>query len=187
MALVKIIPFFNPIYISEIDVNLDHILNSIIKIKDNDPGVDISNVGGWQSRGYAANEKLFMTGLLSRIEAEVSGVYEDLGITKKPKLGTFWFNINEKHHYNLSHNHPGSYVSAVMYLSVPKNSGQIVFERPDPFHDWIHDIEPMENNVAKILQQPKNNMLLIFPSYIRHYVEINQSDEPRISIALNYR
>ena len=187
MALVKIIPFFNAIYLSSIDVELNHIADSIIKIKENDSGVTVSNAGGWQSRAYSRNEKLFMSSLLDRIEAEVTGVYEDLGINKKPLLGNFWFNLNEKYNYNLSHNHPGSYISAVLYLKVPENSGQIVFERPDPFHDWIQDCQPTDNNIGKIFQQPKDNMLLIFPSYIKHYVEMNLSDDPRISIALNYR
>jgi len=187
MALVKLIPFFNPIYISSIDVELSSIEDSILRIKDNELGVSISNAGGWQSRGYHSKEKLFMSSLISRIDLEVNGVYEDLGISKNPQLGNFWFNVNEKYHYNHQHNHPGSYISAVLYVRAPENCGQIVFDRPDPFHDWIHDCNPNDNNIAKIFQQPRDNMLLIFPSYIKHYVEMNMSDSPRISIALNYK
>jgi uncharacterized protein (TIGR02466 family) len=187
MSLIKLIPFFNPIYISSIDVELSSIEESILRIRDNEKGVSISNAGGWQSKGYSAKEKFFMSSLISRINLEVAGVYEDLGINKEPQLGNFWFNVNEKYDYNHTHNHPGSYISAVLYVKAPDNCGQIVFERPDPFHDWIHESIPMDNNVAKIFQQPRDKMLLIFPAYIRHYVEMNMSDSQRISIAFNYK
>jgi uncharacterized protein (TIGR02466 family) len=186
--MIKLIPFFNPIYVTELDKSEENLEDSIIHIKES--GIydyPRGNRGGWSSKSFSSNEKLFMNSLLNRIGIEVGTVYEDLGITSIPKLGNYWFNVNFKHDYNVTHNHPGSYISAVYYVRAPENCGEIVFERPDPFLDWIHDFEPNDNNVVMAKQQPKDNLLVIFPSYIRHYVEMNNSSGPRISIALNYR
>ena len=187
MSLTKIIPFFNPIYISLLEYDLASIEEGILRLKSNEPSSYISNAGGWQSKEYFSKEKIFMSKLIGLIDLEITEVYKDLGINKQPSLGNFWFNVNETYHYNHLHNHPGSYISAVLYVKAGENCGRIVFERPDPFYDWIHDTVPIENNIAKIFQQPSDNLLLIFPSYIKHYVEMNMSDVPRISIAFNYK
>ena len=34
---------------------------------------------------------------------------------------------------------------------------------------------------------PKENMLIVFPSWVPHAVEINLSDEDRISLAFNFK
>lgn len=166
----------------------DTLEDSIMRIKESGMyDFPRGNRGGWSSTGFAAGEKLFMNDLIRRITLQVKGVYEELGITSEPKLGNYWFNVNHQHDYNVTHNHPGSYVSAVFYVRAPENCGEIVFERPDPFLDWIHEFEPNDNNVAAAKQQPRDNLLVMFPSYMRHYVEANNSDSARISIALNFR
>lgn len=156
-------------------------------MKCSNPGVQLSNNGGWQSQGFGYQHNLFLKSLIDTVLKNVSEVYKDLGISKVPLLGDYWFNVNSKHSFNVSHTHPGSYISAVFYVKVPDNSGRLIFERPDDFHNWIHDIDPNSNNIGKIIQQPHQNLLIMFPSYIRHSVEMNQSDEDRISIAFNFR
>jgi uncharacterized protein (TIGR02466 family) len=75
----------------------------------------------------------------------------------------------------------------VLYVKAPKDCGDLVIERPDSFVDWIHEYENNENNVTKIKQIPREKLLIIFPAYMRHYVEANMSDDVRISIAFNFK
>lgn len=185
--MIKIAPFTNAVFVEELDYVLTSIESAIIDLKNRIPGETYSNRGGWQSKSYTRYEKPFMAGLIDSVTTKVQEVYKDLGITKEPTLGNYWFNINEKYHYNTAHNHPGSYVSAVLYVKAPKDCGELVIERPDPFVDWIHEYENNENNVTKIKQIPREKLLIIFPAYMRHYVEANMSDDVRISIAFNFK
>ena len=85
--------------------------------------------------------------------------------------------------------HPFSLVSAVFYLKVPKNSGRLVFENPIQQHDYIMKPGTVKTynsiNSGYWYAEPKEGDLIMFPSWLRHWVEPSQSDEDRISIAFN--
>tara|TARA_Y100000004_G_scaffold158080_1_gene184189 strand:+ start:4949 stop:5587 length:639 start_codon:yes stop_codon:yes gene_type:complete len=99
-----------------------------------------------------------------------------------------WANINrykESHH---KHNHPNSIISGVFY--VDGEDGDIIFHKQTDFeeHGWHLPIKdrtkfPFSNNEFGI--NFKKDSLLLFPSRIIHYVNVNESDKPRISIAFN--
>ena len=94
--------------------------------------------------------------------------------------------------FNYAHTHGGSNISGIYYLSVPGDSGKLLFNNPDktiqnltffdgPFKSFN------EYNSTQFEIIPKENLLVLFPSHIEHYVEPNKSDEPRISIAFNIK
>ena len=92
------------------------------------------------------------------------------------RLNNYWFNINHKGSSNTLHNHthPGSPqggLSGVFYLSVPKNSGNIIFQ-----------LETKEQLRLKSI----SGYLIIFPLYLDHLVEESKSNRDRLSIAFNY-
>jgi uncharacterized protein (TIGR02466 family) len=171
---------------------------------DLDPGVDMvsivkdleasgeskptaSNAGGWQSskKNYSSIEEI--QPFLDIVTLATEKIYEAYDVSKKAVLTEYWFNINRNKDFNWPHTHPHSYFSAVFYIKQPKDSGVIVFERPDPFHDWIKTKSVTERNAPSLSVEPTNNMLLIFPSYFRHKVTQNLTDEERITMAFNYR
>jgi uncharacterized protein (TIGR02466 family) len=182
----KSTPFFTSIYFSDLTTPLDQIERSILDFKDHNPSTEQrSNRHGWQSKPFTQS-KLFMNELMKEVLQEIQQVYDDLGITATPKIGNYWFNINHRHSHNTSHTHPGCLISAVLYVTAPKDSGALVIERPDDFHKHIIQAAPNENNIARIIQEPKKGLLVMFPSFITHYVEMSQTDESRISIAFNF-
>jgi uncharacterized protein (TIGR02466 family) len=182
----KVTPFFTSIYFSDLATPLDQIEKSILEFKDaNFTTEERSNRHGWQSKPFTQS-KLFMSDLMKEIVSEIQLIYTDLGISSTPKIGNYWFNINNRHSYNTSHTHPGCLISAVLYVTAPKDSGALVIERPDDFHKHIVQAAPNENNIARIIQEPKKGLLVMFPSFITHYVEMSKSDESRISIAFNF-
>jgi uncharacterized protein (TIGR02466 family) len=71
-------------------------------------------------------------------------------------------------------------------VSVPENSGNIVF------HDARGSYAPKMlyhqyylDGVTYIKIQPKERMVIFFPPWLEHGVDVNMSDESRISIAFN--
>jgi uncharacterized protein (TIGR02466 family) len=106
-------------------------------------------------------------------------------------LQNYWFNINRKYNYNKPHTHPGSQFSAIVYLKCPRNSGNLVFDRSDAFTGYMTSQfkETNDYNFYSWHMTPEENMFIVFPSYLQHYVEQNlcqELDDERISIAFNF-
>jgi uncharacterized protein (TIGR02466 family) len=99
-----------------------------------------------------------------------------------------WPNISRNGNFQEFHTHENSVFSCVYYPLVPENSGRIVFEDPKmPDMLPVNGIvERNEMSFDQVSYEPKEGMLLIFRSYMRHRVKVNESDNPRISIALNF-
>ncbi len=99
-----------------------------------------------------------------------------------------WANVSYTNSYQEYHTHSDRTISAVYYAAIPENSGRIVFESPlEPDMLPIKKIDNYNywsNTNAHFTPQPKT--LLIFRSYLRHMVELNQSNLPRITIAMNF-
>ena len=72
------------------------------------------------------------------------------------------------------------------YISIPQNSGNIVFlnQDMDKFYTLIDSYNNYNSSTWKIIS--KENLCIFFPSYLRHYVEPNFNKKERISISFNY-
>ena len=104
-------------------------------------------------------------------------------------LTNFWFNINRYKDVNVLHHHPQSAISGVLYFQVPKDSGNIIFENPNWHIDYTWSSERIRNfndyNMQSYYIQSADKLLLLFPSYLRHYVKPNMSKEDRICMSFN--
>lgn len=184
----KITPFVTSIWIDELP-DQTYLLDKILEIRDKDSNKNIkkSNRGGWQSEPFSESSNFFMIDTITQIKDKIKKVYTELGISKNPDIKNYWFNCNLKGDYNKTHVHPYSFVSAVLYLSTSTDCGNIIFERPDQFENFIDDISVLtKENYKTFYIIPKNNLLVVFPSYLPHYVEKNNSDHSRISVSFNF-
>ena len=190
MQIEEIRPFYSSIYKIDIDFLSNVIEDQILENQKEDNGRVISNRRGWQSQHFSYGDLKEIDGLIDNIIPIISKIYQETGIFKVPKLGGYWFNVGNKSSYNLAHNHPGAYLSAVLYVKVPNNSGNIVFERTDSLCDWTIIDQVNERNWGTYYIEPYKNLLVIFPAYMKHYVEenvTNDEDDRRISIAFNFK
>ena len=102
-----------------------------------------------------------------------------------------WVNINEKHHYNEWHIHGYSTLSGTYYIKHDGfENGNIVFKHPRDYISLVHlpqGLVKKTNEVTGDISSftPKSNMLLIFPSWVEHKVEVNLQDDSRISLSFN--
>jgi len=108
---------------------------------------------------------------------------------KKLKLDSLWINVMDKGAVHAAHIHPHSVVSGTYYVAVPDNAGAIRFE--DPRLPMLMAAPPKKEkakpaNRAFISVAPKRGMLLLWESWLRHGVESNRANGPRISISFNY-
>ena len=180
------VPFFSSFFTESIDLESVDISRELISgLKDTDNGNTRSNQGGWHSEDFTS-DTLWSGPMVKAVTEAIIPVYTSMGIIKEPKLQGFWVNINTPGDYNLSHSHPGSYLSACLFIDVPKDSGSFVFERTDNLLDFISASVMNPNNFGDWKIDPSNGDLVIFPSNMKHYVERNNSTRDRISIAFNF-
>tara|TARA_R100000008_G_C3584571_1_gene171207 strand:- start:2503 stop:3180 length:678 start_codon:yes stop_codon:yes gene_type:complete len=125
---------------------------------------------------------------------------------EKGKWGNFeqWLNVNKKGSFNPPHVHSSANFSGCYYVKHPKNSGHIHFldprpqhrfASPDPAPDVMHQIEgshvfnpycnshPHDSSI--FTYEIKEGKIIIFPSWLMHYVDPNANEDLRISIAFN--
>jgi uncharacterized protein (TIGR02466 family) len=128
--------------------------------------------------------------LVNELFTMMNDIWQEEWLDRKPVLGNMWANINPPGGYNAPHIHPNSLFSGVYYIKTPENSGDLVCNEPragaqlnmparkkgkPPKHLWreVH-LKPMEGRI------------IIFPYYLWHCVEPNQSNDIRISVSFNF-
>lgn len=194
MNIEENLPFSTPIYIVNTDLDNDFLKKEIYEFKEKYPEQNsVSNMGGWQSKGFVEKDLIEFNGLsqlINYINSAVYAIWDKWELTGIPKLSSIWININGYKDFNITHSHFGpSIISGCYYVDVNENSGDIVFERPG-FPASINgsflakrDNEYVAHGAS---YSPIPGKLILFPSYLEHYVKPNLSDKPRISIAFNY-
>jgi uncharacterized protein (TIGR02466 family) len=126
--------------------------------------------------------------LVSSVDNEIKNFAEFHNDYCKYFSNHAWINIYNEENFQEPHSHsyPNMY-SAVFYLKTPKDSGKIVFQ--SPFSQYINESFLNNNNFVNDTYRyftPEKNMLIVFKSFLNHYVLPGENKEERISIAFNY-
>ena len=194
--MIKINEIF-PSYLATKTSNIDlkPIVNECLALEQESDGVVISNVGGWQSEAIDLALSPFDK-LIPEILDVLKNVVEYAQLVPNYTITNAWININRANSSNLPHTHAGSTVSGVAYINVPKDSGKIKFMNPartaiaSYVREWEWQGDIRKRPITEIYEyQPVSGEILLFPSWLEHYVEHNNNmeDEPRISIAFNVK
>lgn len=172
----------------ELNLKLTNLLKFSLALEKNNDSNKLSNVGGFQSKNLdKSNKNLFP--LLKQIDISINKIGKEVyDLKKNLQIDNIWCNINGYKDSNLMHHHPFSVLSGVFYTKVPKNSGDIAFLNDSPIDDYIHDSmkNNFNNNNAKTwVFPPEENVMYIFPSWLKHVVNQNLSNDKRISFSFN--
>ena len=177
------------IYAKDFELDLNQMAQNIIQWSKEDKGVQKTNVNGWHSETNM-HEKLEYKPLVDELFKMVNEVFNEEWLDGQAKLGNMWANINPPGGYNRPHIHPNSLFSGVYYVKAPINSGQLVCTDPRPGIQTCMPNrkkgEPPKYLWRDIHLQPKENRAVIFPSWLWHSVQPNQSNDIRISISFNF-
>ncbi len=128
------------------------------------------------------------TGWLQEFAEHVWQAWDYEKQTKK-MIGESWINEHPPGSYTGEHHHHGSHMAVAAYLDVPENSGRLLLK--NPMHMYLHGL-PMSHTTridGKYLSpiEVKTNDVLIFPAWIDHMTEVNQSDSDRYVMSLNIK
>ncbi len=156
----------------------------------------------WQSKKNLftrqdPNLKIVADQILSGVMQTAKTIDKNFDISKYDIKGDGWININETGTLHMPHVHNSSTFSGVIYIKIPINddnsikskSGFIEFLDPrNTVLSFAGEIAEFRNSNVfkeKITIMPKEGHLLVFPSFLKHWVYPVKTNEDRISISFN--
>ena len=178
------------VYKNKINFDNNKLLNYILNIKNKQKSRERSNKGGWQSDNLDLNETI-IDNLIKNFSPSILEFLKILEFnSNKTSVVNLWANINGFKDFNLTHTHPGCFISGAYYIQVPENSGSIVFHNPSEdmmSADWNSDQNIKYNSYNGLTYwiKPETSYLYLFPSWLKHHVEPNLSKKNRVSISFN--
>ena len=183
--------FPTPIYIADIKhPTLNQELEKDITAWANkDKGITRTNVKSWHSPTNMANLPEYKK-LISMLYACQKTIYEQEHLESEPFLGNMWANINPPGGMNRAHQHPNSLWSGVYYIKAPKNSGHLKIDDPRSSAAMVRPTQKKGTLPVRLYREthyePIAGRCIMFPSWLMHCVDPNQSNDIRISVSFNF-
>lgn len=188
--------FSTPLFrfrLPESDAFNSTLLEEGARLRKKSDGVEKSNYGAWHSSGNLFKSSTECIVQLKTV-AEAATYIATQNVSPDLDLGTLkldifgWMNSTPAGGFNAPHTHPGAHWSGVYYVSQPAvekgESGKIEFLNPrSDLPNWRVLKSPTFG--AKRAIRPQPGELILFPSYLVHWVYPNETDEERVSIAFN--
>ena len=183
--------FPTPIYIADIKhPTLNQELErDILAWSNKNKGITRTNIQGWHS-DTNMNELPEYAKLVDMLYSAQRTIYDQEYYESEPFLGNMWANINPPGGSNRAHIHPNSLWSGVYYVKAPKNSGQLKIEDPRSValmsRPKQKDVPKPDRLLREHHYEPKTGRLIMFPSWLNHCVDPNNSNDIRISVSFNF-
>jgi uncharacterized protein (TIGR02466 family) len=117
-------------------------------------------------------------------------IYEQENLDSEPVLGNMWANINPPGSMNRAHQHPNSLWSGVYYIKAPKNSGYLKIDDPRASAAMLRPRQKKGPAPTRLWREhhyePIAGRCIMFPSWLMHCVDPNESNDIRISVSFNF-
>jgi len=177
------------IYAEDFKLDTNQLAENITQWSKEDKGVTKTNVNGWHSQTDMHNKPEYKP-LVDELFRMAHEVFKEEFLEARVALGNMWANINPPGGYNKAHVHPNAVFSGVYYVKTPSNCGRLVCNDPRPgiqtcMPNRIKG-QPPKHLWREVHLQPQENRAIIFPAWLWHQVEPNQSTENRISVSFNF-
>jgi uncharacterized protein (TIGR02466 family) len=183
--------FPTPIYIADIKhPTLNQELErDIMAWANKDKGIRRTNVKGWHSTTNMANLPEYRK-LVNMLLACQKTIYDQEHYESEPYLGNMWANVNPPGGMNRAHQHPNSLWSGVYYIKAPKNCGNLKIDDPRSSAAMCRprqkEGEKPPRLFREIQYEPIAGRCIMFPSWLMHCVDPNESNDIRISVSFNF-
>ena len=183
--------FPTPVYIADIKhPTLNQELErDIVAWSKQDKGIVRTNVQGWHSTTNMHERPEFKK-LVDMLYACQKTIYEQEYYESEPVLGNMWANINPPGGSNRAHQHPNSLWSGVYWIKTPKNCGQLKIDDPRSVACMTRprqkDTKKPDRLWRETHYEPVAGRCIMFPSWLMHCVDPNESNDIRISVSFNF-
>lgn len=164
--------------------------------EDDDAGLDWCEANGYPGyTSYASLDDLpwrfpVFGQLVEQLDQHVAAFVETLEFDLKGgklECDSLWVNVLPTGGMHSSHLHPHSVISGTFYVALPEGSAAIRFEDPRlAFMMAAPTRKASSANRPFVKVAPDPGDVLLWESWLRHEVPLNESDDERISISFNY-
>ena len=189
--MIRELHFPTPIYILDIkDKNLNAQLErDVISWMNQDKGIKRTNIKGWHSTTNMHERPEFKRLVDALYEAQKK-IYIEEHLESEPFLGNMWANVNPPGGMNRAHQHPNSLWSGVYYIKAEKNSGQLKIDDPRAAASMVRPKQKSGELPSRLWREthyePVAGRCIMFPSWVMHCVDPNESNDIRISVSFNF-
>ena len=176
-------------YGKDIQLNNQELAQHIINWSQQDQGVKKTNVIGWHSQTDMHTKPEYKP-LVDQLFLAMKEIWKEEWLDREPRLGNMWANINYQGGYNRPHVHPNTLFSGVYYIKTSPNCGKLVCNDPRPGIQTVMPArvkgKPPKDLWREVHLDPIEGRIIIFPAWLWHGVEPNQSNDIRISVSFNF-
>ena len=182
-TLVHAVDIPNPVNFNK---NLE---KNILEWSKQSPGVSKTNYKGWHSTTDMESKPEYQP-LVNELMAMAKQVFKEEWLDREPILGNMWANINPKDGMNQPHIHPNSLFSGVYYVKSNPQAGRLKIYDPRPGAQIVmpnrREGQPPKHLWRDANIDPIPGRIIMFPAWLWHSVEPNQSNDLRISVSFNF-
>ena len=174
----------------------EELIKYCLNKKNEDPtGQKFTNINSWQSDEILYDQLLcnvfrerIKTNVSSSIKKELK-LFDNVGVN----IIRMWIQISQKNSFNITHNHPFCHYSGVFYVKTSNDlsCGSLCFHpysNANEYQSLIFSEEEFldKNNMnCSKTYIPIEGTTILFPSGLRHSVQLNNTNSDRISIAFD--
>ena len=177
------------IYGKDVQLNNQELAQHIINWSQQDSGIKKTNVNGWHSQTEMHTKPEYKS-LLDELFIFMKEIWKEEWLDREPVLGNMWANINPPGGSNQPHVHSNTLFSGVYYIKSTINSGRLKLYDPSPGIQTVLPVRiegtPPKHLWREVHLEPKEGRIVIFPAWVWHCVEPNQSNDIRISVSFNF-
>ena len=124
--------------------------------------------------------------LLEKVTYLSNEICKQIGLQSNQRVTRAWANVNLNQAIVQPHSHTKSVFSSVYYVKGSIGSGDLTFMTPINCLGYVYNEDRIKErtdfNTTEISIPPVSGTLVIFPSWLQHYVR--QTNTERISIAM---
>ena len=187
--LIKEQFFPTTVYGKDLQLDNNTLAQHIIQWSQQDQGVKKTNMNGWHSTTDMHLKKEYQV-LVDELYKMQHEIFQEEWLDRKPMLGNMWANINYSGGYNRPHVHPNCLFSGVYYVKTQPQCGELVVNDPRPGIQTMMPTrksgQPPKHLWREAHIEPIQGRLIMFPAWLWHCVEPNQSNDMRISVSFNF-
>lgn len=171
-----------PIYTEQLEIDTEKVLQHVTNARKSNKN----------SNAYPIKEDLYVLendnlGSIKNLlmQSIKKYLFDSMRFVNDFKITTSWFTEVNPEEDSQYHNHDNSFVSGVLYLKTHKDCGDISFR---DFSSTMFNLTVQEYNIINSKEwsyEPKDGLLILFPSKVYHRVNKNKSGQTRNSLAFN--
>lgn len=186
-------PFVELFYVKELDVKANNAeyLNKALWLEQNVPSENTWKCNTYSSisKNYTLQEDPVFLDLVKECKKEVEVFAKEYGvIDKEAHIRNGWVNVAHKGAYQEYHIHQAAHFSLCYYINTPEDCGSLVFKSheadKDMFELPVSVVTPPSFKNFSV--KPRAGTVVIFRSNLLHMVEVNNSNEPRVGVSMNF-